>query len=337
MMEKSIAQSDLDRFLERLRALGTVYVPVMDETGEVVLTEASRVPTVVLDYANVHQSPKAFFFPQNQTLLHFRDGREEEPSPPSEGTVFLFGVRPCDARALLALDDLVLSGDLRDPYYADLRARTVVVALGCTRPLSSCFCTAVGGGPGDGAGADVLAVGLEADLLLTAQTPRGEEVVSSVADLLTDASPAALEQAEKLLQETEDQMATPRVENSAERLRDAWDSPLWEAVGRRCLGCGTCSFLCPTCHCFDVSDEVRGGRGRRVRTWDCCAYPLFTLHASGHNPRPTPTERWRQRMMHKFRYAVENYDRLFCVGCGRCVRNCPVGIDVRTVLTQVGA
>jgi ferredoxin len=327
----------LDCFLERLRALGTVYVPAMDETGEVVFAEVSRAPTVLLAYPNVHQSPKAFFFPQNQTLLHLLDGREKEPSPSSEGTVFLFGVRPCDARALLALDDVFLSGDLCDPYYADLRARTVVIALACTRPLSTCFCTSVGGGPGDGAGADVLAVGLQADLLLSARTPRGEELLSSVADLLTDASPAALAQAEKLLQETKGQMATSPVENSAERLRDAWGSPVWEAVGRKCLGCGTCSFLCPTCHCFDVSDEVRGGRGRRVRTWDSCAYPLFTLHASGHNPRPTATERWRQRLMHKFRYAVENYDRLFCVGCGRCVRHCPAGIDLRTVLAQVGA
>jgi len=336
MTEKTIAHTDLDRLLDRLGAAGAVYAPARDEAGDVALTEASLAESVVLDYANFRLSPKAFFLPQNQTLLYFREGKTEEPDPPEKET-FLFGLRPCDTRALLALDEVFLGGDEHDPYYSRLRAKTVVIALACTRPVSSCFCTSVGGGPGDGSGADVLAIGLEADLLLRAQTPRGEELLSSVADLLADATPGAVAQAEELIRAAEDQIAPAKVDNSAERLREAYDSPLWETVSRKCLGCGTCSFLCPTCHCFDITDEVRGNTGRRVRTWDCCAYPLFTLHASGHNPRPTPKERWRQRVMHKFRYAVESLDRLFCVGCGRCIRNCPVSMDLRTALNEIGA
>jgi len=337
MTEKTIAHTDLDRFLDRIRKTGAVYAPAKGEAGDVALTEASRVGSVVLEYRNFRLSPKAFFLPQNQTLLCFKDGEVEEPSPLGQETSFLFGVRPCDARALLALDEVFLCGDHQDPYYSCLRAKTVVIAMACTRPMSSCFCTSVGGGPGDGAGADVLAVGLEADLLLRTQTPRGEELLSSVADLLADATPGAVKHAEELIHAAEDQISSLKVDNSAQRLRDAYDSPVWETVSQKCLGCGTCSFLCPTCHCFDITDEVRGNTGRRVRTWDCCAYPLFTLHASGHNPRPTLKERWRQRIMHKFRYAVETHDRLFCVGCGRCIRNCPVNMDLRRVLKQVGA
>ena len=202
--------------------------------------------------------------------------------------------------------------------------------------MSSCFCTSVGGGPGDGAGADLLAVGLDADLLLRAQTPKGEELLASVADLLTESTPEAVQEAEERIRGAADQITPARVDHSAQRLRDAYDSPLWAGAGQKCLGCGTCSFLCPTCHCFDITDEVRNGTGRRVRTWDCCAYPLFTLHASGHNPRPTPKERWRQRIMHKFRYALEGAGRLFCVGCGRCIRNCPVSMDLRTVFREIG-
>ena len=336
MTEKRIPYTDLDRLLDRLRERGTVYAPAKDDAGDVALTEASRAKSIVLGYRNFRLSPKAFFLPQNQTLLCFKDGKAEEPSPPDRET-FLFGVRPCDARALLALDEVFLDGEQRDPYYAHLRAKTLVVALACTRPMSSCFCTSVGGGPGDGAGADVLAVGLETDLLLRAQTPRGEELLSSVADLLADATPDAVKEAEERIRAAEDQIAPVKVDKSAQRLRDAYDSPLWETASQKCLGCGTCSFLCPTCHCFDITDEVRSGTGRRVRTWDCCAYPLFTLHASGHNPRATPRERWRQRIMHKFRYAVENFDRLFCVGCGRCIRNCPASMDLRTVLEEIGA
>ena len=336
MTEKLISHSNLDRLLARLRERGAVYAPAEDEAGDVALAEASCTESVVLEYGNFRLSPKAFFLPQNQTLLRFKDGKAEEASPPDQET-FLFGVRPCDARALLALDEVFMDGERRDPYYARLRANTAVIALACTRPMSSCFCTSTGGGPGDGAGADVLAVGLDAGLLLRAQTARGEELLSSVADLLADATPAAAEEAEERIRAAEDQIAPVEVDQIAERLRDAYDSPLWETASQKCLGCGTCSFLCPTCHCFDITDEVRGGTGRRVRTWDCCAYPLFTLHASGHNPRPTPKERWRQRIMHKFRYAVENVDRLFCVGCGRCIRSCPVSMDLRTVLKEVGA
>ncbi|HET6496881.1 MAG TPA: 4Fe-4S dicluster domain-containing protein [Thermoleophilia bacterium] len=336
MTEKRIPHTDLPRLLDRLRERGGVYAPARDEAGDVALTEAPPAESLVLEYKNFRLSPKAFFFPQTQTLLRFKGGKAEEPSPPDQET-FLFGVRPCDARALLALDEVFLEGDQHDPYYARLREKTVVIVLACTRPMSSCFCASVGGGPSDGAGADVLAVGLEADLLVRAQTPRGEELLSSVADLLADATPDAVKEAEERIRAAEDQIAPVNVDNSAQRLRDGYDSPLWEAVSQKCLGCGTCSFLCPTCHCFDITDEARGDTVRRVRTWDCCAYPLFTLHASGHNPRRTPKERWRQRVMHKFRYAVENFDRLFCVGCGRCIRNCPASMDLRTALNEVGA
>ena len=183
----------------------------------------------------------------------------------------------------------------------------------------------------------MLVVELDADLLLRPATPKGEQVLSFVSELLAEAGPAALQEAQGRIQAVEDQIAPVELDDIARRLREAYDSPIWEAAGRKCLGCGTCSFLCPTCHCFDVTDDVRRGTGRRVRTWDCCAYPLFTLHASGHNPRPTPRERWRQRMMHKFRYAAENYGGPFCVGCGRCIRSCPAGMDLRSTLKQIEA
>jgi ferredoxin len=297
----------------------------------------------ILEYGNFALSPKAFFLPQTQTLLRFREGKVEEPVLPEQAT-FLFGVRPCDAAALLALDKVFLDGEPSaslgpgpcDPYYEHFRARTTVIALACTQPASSCFCTSVGGGPGDGAGADVLAIALDGSLLLRGQTPKGEELLASVADLFGESTDAAAKEAEERIGAAEALIAPVRTDDGAQRLRDAYESPLWATAGQKCLGCGACSFLCPTCHCFDITDEVRNGTGRRVRTWDCCAYPLFTLHASGHNPRPTPKERWRQRLMHKFRYALENYGRFFCVGCGRCIRNCPVSMDLRGVLKEIG-
>jgi ferredoxin len=336
MTEKQVSYTDIDRLLARLAEKGNVFAPRRDEAGEVGLLALSRDEPADLEYGNFRVPPKAFLFPQEQTLIYFKDGKAEAPDLPRQETI-LFGVRPCDARAMQALDRVFLDGDPRDPYYAQRRAATTVIALACARPMSSCFCTSVGGGPGDAAGADVLAVGLENNLILKPESPRGRDLMSSLSDLLADASPAAIKEAEERIQVAADQMAPVEVEDIARRLGEAYESPLWQNASQKCLGCGTCSYLCPTCHCFDITDEVRNGTGRRVRTWDCCAYPLFTLHASGHNPRPTPKERWRQRVMHKFRYAVENFGSLFCVGCGRCIRNCPVGMDLRAVLKEVGA
>jgi len=336
MTSKRLAYTDLDRLLGRLGERGAVYAPMRDETGDVVLRGPLQNEPVVLDYRNFRLSPKAFLLPQKQTLIRFEDGKAQEPSVPDRET-FLFGVRPCDAKALLALDEVFLAGDSPDPYYAQCRANTTVIALACSQPMASCFCTSVGGGPGDGAGADVLAVELESELLLRPRTAKGEEVLAFLGDLLTEATPAAVKEADERIRAAEDRIAPVKIDDSVQWLGHVYDSPLWEAAGQKCLGCGICSFLCPTCHCFDITDEVRGGTGRRVRTWDCCAYPLFTLHASGHNPRPTPKERWRQRVMHKFRYAVENFEHVFCVGCGRCIRNCPAGMDLRTLLKALGA
>ncbi len=106
----------------------------------------------------------------------------------------------------------------------------------------------------------------------------------------------------------------------------------WEDISFACINCGTCTFLCPTCWCFDLQDEVHGKSGKRLKNWDSCMFPLFTMHTTGHNPRGTKLQRVRQRFMHKLKYFVDKYNTgTMCVGCGRCVRQCPVNIDIRKV------
>ena len=110
------------------------------------------------------------------------------------------------------------------------------------------------------------------------------------------------------------------------------NASFWEDISFACINCGTCTFLCPTCWCFDIQDEIHGKSGKRLKNWDSCMFPLFTMHTTGHNPRGTKLQRVRQRFMHKLKYFVDKYDTgTMCVGCGRCVRQCPVNIDIRKV------
>ncbi|HOC23304.1 MAG TPA: 4Fe-4S dicluster domain-containing protein, partial [Anaerolineaceae bacterium] len=123
--------------------------------------------------------------------------------------------------------------------------------------------------------------------------------------------------------------------NLKDHLDQIFDSSLWGEFAQSCLGCGICTFLCPTCFCFDIVDEAQ--RDERVRNWDTCMFRVYSLEASGHNPRPTRAERTRQRLMHKFSYWLEHADQFGCTGCGRCVRYCPVGLDIRAMIRKAVA
>jgi ferredoxin len=117
-------------------------------------------------------------------------------------------------------------------------------------------------------------------------------------------------------------------------LADGFESPEWPAVSLRCLGCGACAYTCPTCHCFDIVDEGVAGSGIRARNWDACQFPMFTMHASGHNPRSGQAQRQRQRIFHKFKIYPDKFGEILCTGCGNCTRNCPVSLGVRPVLAK---
>ncbi|MBN1676007.1 MAG: 4Fe-4S dicluster domain-containing protein [Kiritimatiellae bacterium] len=336
MKRGTVKTSELGKLLEAAAAGRKVYAPQAAE-GDIDLLEWQPGRAVTLDFENVTRSPKRLFFPQCDVLCRF-DGETLRDVPLPDEPFVVFGVRPCDARALACLDKIFGEfGGQRDPYYCRRRENAVVVSLACAKPCGTCFCTSVGGDPAGAAGADVAAFPLGKVVLLEAVTAKGEAFLDACGPHLAEPSDSDMQARDEAVQKARAAVAALDVELAAlkDKLATAFHAKVWDSIAEVCRGCGLCTYLCPTCHCFDIADETKDGRGRRVRTWDSCQFALFTLHASGHNPRPAKTQRMRQRILHKFLYTVDNLDEVFCVGCGRCVTHCPVNLDIREALKRL--
>jgi len=349
-----IAKTDLDVFIDVLtRSSYEVLAPI--EEGEttkfgVVGGEKIKIPHLTT------RPLKELFFPQNESLLSFDCLGTPDASIDTSGLLasdgisprVALGVRPCDARALVLLDYVFASKDYRDPYYTTRREQTVIITFACPLPGIACFCTSIGGGPYDETGSDVIFMELADSYLVKTVSEKGKRLFLKVLPLLEgdskehkrvhEADDADIQAAREVKAASEQSVnASVPIEAAVDALgkAEAFSDLAWEEVHKKCLGCAVCTYLCPTCHCFDIGDEVTGVSGERIRNWDSCMFPLFTLHASGHNPRPSRKERFRQRIMHKFNYFMENNDCMACVGCGRCVWNCPVNLDIRQVLATL--
>jgi len=335
MKEKKIEKGKVGSFIKGVAEKYELFGPVKREDHHV-FARINSPEEIDFHYLNSLISPKGLFFPQSETLYRFRDDQVmEEPLSPERERAVMF-MRPCDARALTFLDKVFRGTDFEDPYYLHKRTMTTVISLACNRPLSTCFCTSLEGNPADEEGADVVFFDLGDSFFIKAISEKGEKFLEPYEKLFGEAQKSDLEKVNKRKEKSEKKVAsTVPVTGLKEKLSKIFAASLWEDIHRKCLGCGTCTYLCATCYCFDITDEVTRTEGRRIRSWDSCLYPLFTLHASGHNPRPSGKERMRQRIMHKFNYCPENFAVTFCVGCGRCVRACPVNLDIRQVINTI--
>ncbi|MBW2307031.1 MAG: 4Fe-4S dicluster domain-containing protein [Deltaproteobacteria bacterium] len=334
---KVISKKDWEELLRRLSGERAIWAPRL-VAGRPLFGPVGEVEQIDPGHVNTLNPAKVRFFPHTETILRFRKEKEGiffEPPPREDAKALLFGVRPCDARSFVMLDKLFLEGEYRDPYYAEKRENSLVVGIGCNLPLRSCFCTSVGGGPFGTEGLDVLLTDLGDEYLAEACTAGGEELLGTV-PRARDCGESDTRRRQELEAACRSRMdPVDLLEGVKTRLDSLYDNPFWDTLFLKCIACGNCTYHCPTCHCFDIVEEAGEEGGRRLRNWDSCMYPLFTLHASGHNPRPTGKERWRQRLMHKFRYYVENFGVSACVGCGRCIINCPVNMDIRRILMAV--
>ncbi|MFZ5648457.1 MAG: 4Fe-4S dicluster domain-containing protein [Bacillota bacterium] len=326
-----ISSSNLSKLLDHLARNIKLVAPVKDEEGIIMFRPVADAAQVLLDYQNSTVPPKSFFFPQTEKMFSFSYSKEgvDLDSLHGQDKRVLFGVHPCDLRSILSLDP-VFGGTYNDPYYLKKRENSTIIGLACVRPSPRCFCATFGFGPGDGEGSDIMLTPAGSGYSVELLTEKGRELAASQNGLFEKDLPAVERQNVNTVKKLD-------LDGVKEVLDDNFDLEYWDSLFEKCLGCGICTYLCPTCHCFDIFDFSAGGsEGERRRGWDSCMFGHFTLMAGGHNPRPSRKERVRNRFMHKLKYHIDRYGLAGCVGCGRCVKACPVNIDIRQIIKDLG-
>ncbi|OPY90404.1 MAG: Anaerobic sulfite reductase subunit A [Syntrophaceae bacterium PtaU1.Bin231] len=333
-MLKKIALEKFGELVAALMGKGKLFAPVKGNGG-VNFEEIKNAGDVTLDFYNTVMSPKSIFFPQTEDMVKYRIGKDSTDSeivPPAAGPQILLGVRPCDVRSFEIMDLLFEDSGIIDPYWVERRKSTTVIGFAFDSVDPVDFYNTFGIHAADPRGSDVFMIKTDRGILLKGMTEKGEKLLEEL-PVLADASADDAEAFEAgIAKGPELKTRFLDLKGVDAKLLEIFDTPYWHKVSAACLSCGTCTFVCPTCHCFDICDENIFREGRRCRTWDACMFTNFTLETSGHNPRTRIFQRLRQKVNHKFSYYVSKFGATLCVGCGRCTRSCPVNIDIFSIV-----
>ena len=324
-IDKRLVRKDsLEKLFDILKQNSkTIYAPFL-KNGKTTYRDAESFAGIFTGYIQTSESSKDIAFPRAEKILDYSKSKEGMTVKGIDlkdiPEVILWGVRPCDAAGIGELSS-IFNWDYKDEIYNNRLSRVTVFGFSCNKSDEYCFCTSVGLAPDSSKGSDILLTPLKngdyhADIL----TEKGNNIVLSSPELFEAANDE-----KGNITEVKTKFSHSKV---TEKLSTAFEHPFWVENSLRCIGCGACAYVCPTCACFDIQDETRGKNGVRYRSWDSCGFGLFTLHTSGHNPREVQSQRWRQRIMHKFSYMPDRNETLGCVGCGRCSSGCPVDMNI---------
>lgn len=310
-----------------------IYAPVLknEKTSFRIVNDFGAVSG---DYIQTTQSSKEISFPRTEKLLDYTKNKDSITVNPFDHKSIIdcviWGIRPCDTMGKGELG-AIFNWDTKDEIYNARVDKTTLIGFSCSKADEYCFCTSVGGNPGNTEGSDILftRLGDDGDYLAEIITEKGSAIMALAPELF-DIDTKTDKQ--KFLA---DLPVKFNHEQIREKLDKVFESDEWVRQSLRCLGCGACACVCPTCACFDIQDEAHGKTGQRIRCWDSCGFSLFTLHTSGHNPREVQSARWRQRIMHKFSYMPDRLSVYGCTGCGRCSRACPVDMNILEHLISI--
>ena len=338
MANKKINKKDIGKLLSQWSKEFTVFVP--SKEGVATMAKWDGKDTSFLDwYRNTVVPPKASFFPPMEEMFSFqksKDGHHIEPPAPDEHKQLIFGIRPCDAKALAILD-MTFEDTYEDPYYLSKRRNTVLVGLGCTKPYDSCFCTSLGSSPTDQTNVDLMLTDIGNEFVIEEVSDKGKELIALTTGLeeATEADEARAKEAkEAAYSKVTRKLDTKDIDKQL--LASFDDQDYWEKIAAKCISCGVCTFLCPTCYCFDINDELVKEQGTRFRSWDSCGFSVYTKMPM-ENPRLEKWRRVRQKVCHKYEFYPMNFNVIACTGCGRCIRLCPVNWDITQTLESVPA
>ncbi len=335
---RKISLDKLDALFAAIAGANTLYLPVDAEGGA--RFEKWESGKKLSSALNTVRSAKDFFFPQTENLMDFKvEGKNIEIiDTRSECDDFVvFGVRGCDVKSFDVLDRVFLAEPV-DSYYKNRREHGVIVTMACTKPAETCFCHTFGIDASN-PGGDVVCFKTDDALYMEANTDKGAKLLELLNDLTEESDSGAADGQKELIKERLGKL--PLAKLSADdfgsgKTAEFFDAPEWSELSESCLGCGTCTFVCPTCQCYDIKDFNTGHGIKRFRCWDSCMYSDFTKMSAG-QPRLTQLERFRQRFMHKLVYYPTNNDGLFsCVGCGRCLAKCPIQMNIVKVMKKLG-
>ncbi|MCK4235897.1 MAG: 4Fe-4S dicluster domain-containing protein [Candidatus Krumholzibacteria bacterium] len=350
LIEKSrmyfIDSTNFERLLKKLSSEGELFVPVRDqETGKLHIERVEAFPLpeqTTLEGHRAVETLKAF-----GQLLRFPVA--EYPSPELDELTLeenipnyiVVGARACDIKAMELVDRVQIEGEFTDPFYKIRRDKMVVIGADCTDCGKSCFCNLLGGKPWPERGFDLSLSRVVGGYLIEAGSERGEGIVEGNKELFAETREGLVEQRDEIRREVlrkleENNEKFPTAEGLPEIIRGSLTDEIWDEIAARCVECGACTNICPTCYCFLLYDqEADGEHFQRISTWDSCQVTGYARMAGMLNPRPRLVDRFKHRYYHKYDYLVLSHDAIYCTGCGRCIDSCSAGIDMRDVFERV--